>query len=163
MPAAAPPGGAVTRGPLTGLHQFQGLSAHVLWAGSLLETMTLAREFSSSPLQPSSPRNMCNTGVQPKGQHVFHPQSCHQTQGKGDSHGNRGEAGEVRSTCPRKRVPPDLTLSPQGSRDSPKTVTRHESSTCRTIFSAHTSLFSPFFHVHLNKSSLSRKASSCKF
>ena len=123
----------------------------------------LGGEFSSSPLQPSSPRNMCNTGVQPKGQHVFHPQSCHQTQGKGDSHGNRGEAGEVRSTCPRKRVPPDLTLSPQGSRDSPKTVTRHESSTCRTIFSAHTSLFSPFFHVLLNKSSLSRKASSCKF
>lgn len=53
-----------------------------------LKKMTCAHEPFPPDAHPSPPASiLCvyNTGVQPKGQHIFSPQSCHQTQGKGNT------------------------------------------------------------------------------
>lgn len=55
---------------------------------NLLKKMTCAHEPFPPDAHPSPPASiLCvyNTGVQPKGQHIFSPQSCHQTQGKGNT------------------------------------------------------------------------------
>ena len=78
---------------------------------------------------------------------------------KGTHRGNRCEAGEIRSICPQKRLPPTLTSvlrahgQPHDCHQALKLYLQDH------FLCTHTSLFFPFFHVLLfNKSSLSPKA-----
>ena len=78
---------------------------------------------------------------------------------KGTHRGTRCEAGEIRSMCPQKRLPPTLTSvlrahgQPHDCHQALKLYLQDH------FLCTHISLFFPFFHVLLfNKSSLSPKA-----